>query len=258
MEVTIWKAIFLGIIQGLTEFLPVSSSGHLVIMQHFLGIQEAVLTFDVMLHMGTLVAVFVAFWGDILEIIKKPLERLTFLIIVGTIPAGLMGFLLEDFFTGLFSSLRSVGFALLVTGFLLWISDRFQGTKTTREMSYIDALVIGIFQGIAITPGISRSGSTIVGALWRGLDRVQAAKFSFLLSIPVILGAGLKELVDAYQTSGNFVLEQNYLIGTVVAAGAGFLAIKILLSLVQKGKLRYFAFYCWILAAFVIASSLVV
>jgi undecaprenyl-diphosphatase len=158
-----------------------------------------------------------------------------------------MGFVLDDFFASLFASVTAVGFALLVTGFLLRISDNFHGQKRDREMSFADALIIGIFQGIAITPGISRSGSTIVGALLRGMNRKDAAAFSFLMSIPVILGAGLKELGDVYQETGGFGLEPSYFAGALVAAFSGYLAIKIFLRLVEKSKLRYFSYYCWAL-----------
>jgi len=257
LEISITEAVILGLVQGLTEFLPISSSGHLVIMQHFLGIQEAILTFDVMLHLGTLVAVFIVFWGDIKAILKKPFDKISYLIIVGTVPAVLMGLTLEDIFSQLFGSVVSVGFALLVTGALLWISDRFHGMRESRHMSYFDAVLIGLFQGIAITPGISRSGSTIVGALWRGLNRESAAKFSFLLSIPIILGAGGKELLDVYKTTGGIGMHASYIWGMMVAALSGYVAIKIFLKLVERSKLRYFSYYCWIIGIAVLLISLV-
>jgi len=165
------EAIVLGLVQGLTEFLPVSSSGHLVITQALFGITEDVLVFDIFVHVGTLIAVFVAFRKDILALLRKPFCRFTALIIIGCIPTALMGFFLNDFFSALFSSLLTVAFALIVTGILLYISDRLNGTKTINEMKFSDALIIGFFQGCAITPGLSRSGSTIFGALLCGLKR---------------------------------------------------------------------------------------
>lgn len=255
MEISLFEAVILGLVQGITEFLPISSSGHLVIMQHFLGFTEPALTFDVLLHLGTLVSVFIVFWEDIWAIIKNPFQKMSLLVLAGAIPTAMMGFLLDDFFTALFGSVKIVGFMLLITGLLLWVSDRFHGKKTVKEMSYVDAVIIGIFQGIAITPGISRSGSTIVGALWRGLDRTAAARYSFLLSIPVILGAGLKEIVEVYQVHDTAGFQLNFLVGMVVSAVSGYYSIKFLLKLLQGTKLRVFSYYCWIVGFLIVIFS---
>lgn len=244
------QAIILGLVQGLTEFLPVSSSGHLVIFQHLLGMKEPPLTFDIMVHVGTLAAVFVVFWPDIVSIIKRPFSRLTLLIVVGCIPAGIMGVCLGPYFEQAFESLLVVGVGLLITGFLLVGSERVAtknlGLKDWSNTTIWDALLIGIMQGIAITPGISRSGSTIAGSLLRGLDREYAARFSFLLSIPVILGAAIMEVKDiplSVFTGGDWV---PLLIGPVVAAFSGYLAIKVVLRLLKRGRLSVFAYYCWV------------
>jgi undecaprenyl-diphosphatase len=192
--VTAAEAFILGIIQGLTEFLPVSSSGHLVIFQHLFGIHEGI-TFDVVVHLGTLVAVFIAFWDDIVFILRKPFSRISYLILIGIIPAGLAGYLLAPLVEQAFESLLVVGLGLIFTGVVLkyseWMSERYLGLKQSEETSFKDALFIGCLQALAIIPGISRSGSTIAAGLMAGLDREFVARFSFLLSIPVILGAGV-------------------------------------------------------------------
>lgn len=253
MELTALQAVLLGLVQGLTEFLPVSSSGHLVIVQNLLGIDIDMVTFDVFVHVGTLVAVFAAFWHDIWAILKKPFCRFTGLIIVACIPTGLMGLLLDDLFNRLFSSLLAVAGALIITGILLLLSDRYDGNKTIEQMTVPDALVVGVLQGVAITPGLSRSGTTIFAALLRGLNRKDAARFSFIVSIPVILGAAVKELLDL----GNTVVTGSYWLGAAVAAVSGYFAIRFFLRLLEKRNMKYFSFYVWILAAVVLVSSLI-
>lgn len=250
---TTFQAIILGIVQGLTEFLPVSSSGHLVIFQHIFGIQQAPLTFDVVVHLGTLVAVFIAFWQDILDIVKKPFSRITYLLLVGIIPAGLAGYFLASTIEKAFESLLVVGLGLIFTGFVLKYSEilanRYLGLKLTQGTSYKDALFIGAIQALAIIPGISRSGSTIAAGLIAGLDREFAARFSFLLSIPVILGAGIFQLQDVIkygEMGGNISV---YLIGFITSAAFGYLAINVVLKLVKEGRLSIFSYYCWAVAA---------
>lgn len=255
MTLSAWQAVLLGLVQGLTEFLPVSSSGHLVIGQALLGIDADMLTFDIFVHVGTLVAVFVAFWPDIAALLRRPFCRFTALLVVACVPAGLVGFFLDDLISSLFSSLTVVACALLLTGVLLFISDRFNGSKTIEQMSFTDALVVGLFQGLAVTPGLSRSGSTIFGALIRGLTRAEAARFSFIVSIPVILGAAAKEAWDLASGSG-IALEWTYLLGAAVAAISGYLAIRIFLSLLEQRTMRYFSYYVWAVAAIVLASQI--
>lgn len=246
---TLWEAIVLGAVQGLTEFLPVSSSGHLVIFQHIFNAAQEPLTFDVLVHLGTLVAVFVAFWSDIVAILRKPLNKLTYLILVGCIPAGLAGYLLAPQIESAFESLLVVGLGLLFTGFILKFSEYLSlnmfNLKGIEETTYGNAIFIGVMQALAILPGISRSGSTIAGGLLAGLDRELAARFSFLLSIPVILGAAVFELSDALGKGIPAHLVAPYIAGPIVAALFGYLAIKVVMNLVRQGRLSVFSYYCW-------------
>lgn len=247
-------AIFLGIVQGLTEFLPISSSGHLVFFQSLFGMKEPQLFFDVMLHFGTLLAVVIYFRRDIGGIIrgigstvtgKRKNEegtRLFFLILVASIPTGLMGILFKDWFESLFSKPNIVGGMLLITGSILWLTRWVKREGGSLEkMRWIDAILIGVVQGVAIIPGISRSGATISMGLFCGLNRELAGRFSFLLSIPAILGAMLLELwkVDSMPEL------QAVSIGTAMAFLAGFLSLAFLMKVIQMGKIYNFSYYCW-------------
>ncbi len=268
------QAIILGIIQGLTEFLPVSSSAHLVFITDILGLQQNV-AFDTLLHLGTLVAVVGYFWRDIVEIItsfissimdifrgkfkeglkEKPFKKLSWLLVIGTIPAGVMGILLQKQFEALFNSVIYVGFFLIITGLLLWGAERVKpGEKDVKDISFKNALVIGIAQGIAIAPGISRSGATISAGLFSGLNRELAARFSFLLSIPAILGAALVQAKDitSFDVSTAVIIA-----GFLSALIFGYLAIKLLLKIIKERTLMIFAYYCWIVGIAVIIFSLV-
>lgn len=212
------KAIILGLVQGLAEFLPISSSGHLALLQYFFGIEgDSVLIFTVLLHLGTLVAVFIAYWHDIVELVKELVavikdlctgkglqvnknetRRLGVMIIVATIPTAIIGLLFNDLFESFYTNLVAIGCGLLITGTLLFMAQRVKRSdKHVMEMNYRNAIFVGVMQGIAITPGISRSGSTLFGGLLTQLDREFAVKFAFLISIPSILGSFLLELPDA-------------------------------------------------------------
>lgn len=268
------QAIILGVIQGLTEFLPVSSSAHLVFITDILGLPQNV-AFDTLLHLGTLVAVVGYFWRDIVEIItsfissimdifrgkfkeglkEKPFKKLTWLLVVGTIPAGIMGILLQKQFEALFNSVIYVGFFLIITGLLLWGAERVKpGEKDVEDISFKNALVIGIAQGIAIAPGISRSGATISAGLFSGLNRELAARFSFLLSIPAILGAALVQAKDITSFDASTAV---LIAGFLSALIFGYLAIKLLLKIIKERTLMIFAYYCWIVGIAVIIISLV-
>lgn len=247
-----FEAIILGLIQGLTEFLPISSSGHLVILSNVLGVNEQGILFEVFVHFGTLLAVFVVFKDDIIKLIKNPFQKLTILLIIGTIPTAIIGLTLEDTFERLFNSLFTVGFTLLITGTLLWLAESFTGgKKDLSKLTGINAFIIGIAQGAAITPGISRSGSTIAAALLLGLDRSSAARYSFLLSIPAILGATVLKTKDLIVGIGEVRLLP-LMAGTVMAALSGYFAIKFLLKILEQGKLKYFSVYCWLLGGIII------
>ncbi|MGM0438257.1 MAG: undecaprenyl-diphosphatase UppP [Bacillota bacterium] len=248
------NVVILGIVQGVTEFLPISSSGHLVIFQHFMEVKEG-LTLNVFLHFGTLLAVVLVFWEDIWAMItlKKKYRKLTYYVIIGSIPAGVIGILFEDLFERLFSTVTVVGFALLVTGTLLWISDRLEiKERKMEDMEISDSIVVGFAQAFAIIPGISRSGSTIVGGLFKGLNRQLAAKYSFLLSVPVIGGATLLKVKDLFTIGMGNITVLELLIGTFSAAIAGYFSIKLLLKLINQEKLSIFAYYCWILGLAII------
>lgn len=245
---TVLHAMFLGLVQGLTEFLPISSSGHLVIAQHFLNVNDGGLFFEVLLHVATLTAVIVAYWEDLWELLKKPFQKYTYLLIAGTIPTGIIGLAFKDDFDVLFSSVQTVGYMLLVTGVILLFAEYVSRIVFPSDKAkYWQAILIGLAQGLAITPGISRSGTTIATGMLVGLKREEAARFSFLMSIPVILGAAILEGKDVVMTQHiDPSLFLPYLMGAITAAISGYFAIKLLLGILNKGKLYYFSIYCWI------------
>ncbi|MCR4418778.1 MAG: undecaprenyl-diphosphate phosphatase [Clostridia bacterium] len=250
------QALVLGLVQGLTEFLPISSSGHLVIFQEWLGVGTPGLLFEVMVHFGTLLAVVAAFWRDILDILRRPWHKMLVLILVGTVPAGLMGLLLEPVFSAAFESLFVVGAALLVTGLLLWWAGRRPpGRKGLATTSLLDALAVGFGQGLAITPGLSRSGTTIAFALLRGMERQMAFRYSFLLSIPAVLGANLWEARSLAGEVGGIGIPPTYWLAVGVAAISGYVAIRFLLAVLTHGRLYCFSYYCWLLGGAVLLSG---
>ena len=273
------SSILLGLIQGLTEFLPISSSGHLAIAEHFLGQAGVPATpdfFGVLLHLGTLVAVFAAYWQDIREMIVElidgirdlargttptpipPARRLILLIIVATLP--LFAVLpVKDLVEGLSNNIYFVAGALLVTGFLLFASDRVKkGRKTEKTATLVDVLLVGVAQAIATCPGISRSGTTITAGCFMGFDRKFAVRFSFLMSIPAILGANILTLKDAITENTIIVSEiPVYLVGVAVAAVVGYACIRLLKMIADKGKFGWFAYYCWAAGLIVLALTLV-
>jgi undecaprenyl-diphosphatase len=253
------QAIILGIVQGLTEFLPISSSGHLVLMQKLFGITEPTLIFDTSVHLGTLIAVFAVFNKDIINILKKPFQKLTWLLLAGTIPTGIIGIAFKDTFEQMFHTGSTLGFEFIVTGaVLLWSGTLRSGRKGVQETSYLDAIFIGVMQGAAIMPAISRSGLTISGALFRNLDREFAARFSFLLSIPAILGAAVFQTKDILEMGSNGGIQMSALVaGSLAAALAGYASIKYMLQVLKSGKLKYFAYYVFVLGALVILDQYV-
>jgi len=244
------ESIFLGFVQGLTEFIPVSSSAHLVVMQNILGIKEPQIFFDIVLHLGTLCAVFLYFYKDIWNIGKSLLDvssegfKMAVLLIVATIPTGIGGFLFKDYFERLFSLPLYTSLFLIVTGVVLFITKfKLNNNKTIKSFSYMDAILIGFAQTVAIAPGISRSGMTISCGVFRGLDRKLCAKFSLLLSIPAIIGAALSEIMDIkISEAGNL---GNIFIGFLTAFLVGYLAIILLIKVIEKSKFYMFAYYCW-------------
>jgi undecaprenyl-diphosphatase len=255
------ETVFLGIAQGLTEFLPISSSGHLVLFQNLLGLREPELLLDCALHLGTLVAICIFFRSDLREMtralrerdLKSPHGSLALAVGVGLIPSALMGLVFRRPIEQLFQSLTFVGLMLMVTGIIVAASRLISDAHAFRErVSILAALAVGTAQGLAILPGISRSGATIVCGLLLGLQRDLAGRYSFLLSIPAIIGAVLLQLnAAALQRVGIIPL----LLGFGTAALVGFLALKLLMGLLRKGHLYYFAPYCWALGLLILVWS---
>jgi len=271
---SIFEAIILGIVQGLTEFLPVSSSGHLVLLQKIFNINEPGLLFDTMLHAGTLTAVFIVLWKDIWELLKKPIQKLTGFLILATIPAVIAALAFSGSIEDIFKSAKYLGFCFLFTTVILIIAEILSRRavereqievdnekaflKTEKTMRWLDALIIGIMQAIAIPPGISRSGATISGALFCRLNRDFAARFSFLLSIPAILGALVLQSKDLVK--GGISEEINilaYIAGTISAAIVGFFAVRFMLKIIREKSLVGFAVYTGILGVLVLLDQFV-
>lgn len=252
---SIIEAVILGIIQGFSEFLPISSSGHLAVGKHFFGIDEGGMTFVIVVHLGTLLPVLLIFRKDIWSILRRPFQKLTALLIVGTLPAVVVALFFSDFVETMFTTINVVAVCFIVTGIVLMLSDKIsKNTRTMEGMGFKDALLIGCAQGVAVMPGISRSGSTITASLARGLNRESAARFAFLMSIPAILGAAVLEV--AHIATGRVMVEELDLIvlgaGFIASALSGYLAINWLLAIVRRAKLKYFSFYLFALATFIL------
>lgn len=275
----VWKAVILGLVQGLAEFLPVSSLGHLIIIKQVLGVDlgSGGMFFDIMLHFGTLVAIFIAFHKDIAKlvaegihiiidiiantgifftrifksgkkyrhIIKSSYRKFVMLVIVSTIPTGIIGILLSDIIGAANDMIMVPGVCLFITAAFLIIADFADaGIKKPKEASYLDAGIIGIAQGLATMPGISRSGTTITACILCGFDKRFAVKYSFIMSIPAVLGAVVLEVKDLQE--GIIVKDDisSCIIATIVAAIAGYFSICFMMALVRGKKYKYFAIYC--------------
>ena len=266
------KSIILGLIQGLTEFLPISSSGHLVIFKSFLGMETQGVIWEIALHFSTLLAIFCVFYKDIFMMLKgaclsckklfsgesivnifknDPHTRLFLLIAIGTIPTVIIAFSFKNTFESLFDKPGIAGYMLIVTGTMLWFTKYdFRNKSKKKNFGIFDALIIGAVQGLAITPGISRSGTTIATATFRGVDRKTAARFSFLLVIPVILAGMALMAKDAITLKNDEV--SFLIIGSVVAAVSGYISLRVLIRIVNNSKLHFFSYYCWPVGLFVI------
>ncbi|CAM3929956.1 undecaprenyl-diphosphate phosphatase [Alicyclobacillus pomorum] len=256
---TTWQAIILGIVQGVTEFLPISSSGHLVLLQKLWNISGEELLFITFLHLGTLIAVVWALRNEVRWLIRHPWSRTARMILVALIPTAVVGGLFEEIFEDLFQSGITVGFEFVITGVVLWWMDSVGNTAQSEDdMSPADALWIGTLQGAAILPALSRSGLTIAAALWRGMSREAAARFSFLLSVPAILGATVVELDDVFEDP-SLINGTNWTaigLGTLAAVIAGYFAVKGTMWLLNRSRMRIFAVYVWVLAAFVLVDQI--
>ena len=268
------QALILGALQGATEFLPISSSGHLVLLPWFLGWNldpELLFPFTVVLHWGTLLAVIAAFWSDLVRLISAAVQgirkrdpistadaKLAWLLIAATIPAALAGVLFSDLIREAFAQPQVVALLLITNGGLLmageWFRTRRSSVSALSEFKLPDAIVIGLFQVMALLPGISRSGSTIVGGLSRGLGRLESARFALLLAVPIMLGAGIVAVGDFSTISSDSA--QEFVIGFIAAAVVGFAAIRWLLRFLSHGSLRGFAAYCAVLGLAAMAAAI--
>jgi len=251
--------ILLAIVQGLTEFLPISSSGHLVLAQHLLGVSSPGVALEVALHLGTLLSVIIVFSSDIWRLLEAaisllqdpqnmrseqlvPYRRLLWLLVVSTIPTGVIGFAFADSFEQLFSAPRFVGYALMLTGLILLYSSKRYGQRALADVTIKDSLWVGVAQGLAITPGISRSGTTIAAGLSMGFDRDTATRYSFLLSLPAVIGAAILKLPELW-TEAAMPPWSHVLLGVAISAMVGVVAIWYLVAMLKKGRLQYFAYY---------------
>lgn len=276
---TLLQSLLLGIVQGITEFLPVSSSGHLAMLHSFFGIEsgENIVAFDLLLHLGTLIAVFIVFYKDIWALIKAFFsmmsklftgrftwrgllaeERMVIFVLVATVPLVVVKLLdLDVMVEKLSASLLAVGIILLVNGFVLFVSDRFhRGNRTMETTKWYHALGIGICQMFAVLPGLSRSGSTITGGLMAGLDRERAVRFSFILSIPAILGASIFKVPDLFDQHTDGAQWIIYLAGMAAAAVVGVVAMKLLNYISKKSNFKMFSYYCWAVGTVAVVYSL--
>ncbi|MHB9111702.1 MAG: undecaprenyl-diphosphatase UppP [Thermoleophilia bacterium] len=271
------EALILGIVQGLTEFLPVSSSAHLVLVPDLMGWEPPSVSFDLVLHLGSMFAVVTYFWRDILEIVRAFFEqgkaavvkrRVGLFLVIGTIPAAVIGSLFESRFEAFFTEPAWVAFFLIITGVLLVASQKVSGARSVNgrgvaRMKISDTLAIGFAQAAAILPGISRSGATISTGLFLGLKRETAARYSFLLSVPIIAGAALFNLRHGFggegdaEGGGNGEAAATLIVGFLAAAISGFAAVKFLLDYVRRHSLAIFAIYCLVVGGAVLASKLV-
>ena len=274
----ILKAVLMGIVQGLTEFLPVSSSGHLGLIKGLFGVESSSILFDVLLHFATLVAICAVFYKDVLKlvlefcgmcrdlflnivsfgrslsggkepeyvrVISSPYRRFVLLLIISTIPTGILGVFMKDIVEYTSVNLLVTGICLICTGLILALSDFLpDGDKKLKEINMGDAFAIGVAQGVATLPGLSRSGTTIVAGILCGLDRKFAAKYSFIMSIPAVLGALILELFDLggeHVTGGDVGC---YILGMVIAAVIGYIALRLIMKIVVSRYFKYFAYYC--------------
>ena len=272
------QAIILGIVQGLAEFLPIASAGQVVLMTHILGVtfttESGSLAFNVLLHIGTLTAVVGFFWREVVQIIKSFIssildlfngqftnnlkddtyKRLAWLLIIGTIPVGITGALFTKRFEFFYNSVPAVSIFLIINGIILWSAEYVKrGDKKVKGITFKNALVIGIFESLALFPGISRSGSSISAGLFSGVDRVCAARFAFLLAIPAITGAIIVEFKDiGALTETNTASIVAAYIAVVIF---GFLSIGLLLRIINGTSLRIFSIYCWIVGGLALILS---
>ncbi|HLR51301.1 MAG TPA: undecaprenyl-diphosphate phosphatase [Candidatus Avamphibacillus sp.] len=259
------KYIFLGIVQGITEPLPISSSGHVVVFQKLFAIEIEGLSFEIIVNTGSLIAVLIIYRKDILRllqngtryIITKDMQlkqdfNFIIYLLVATMITGIIGLLLEDFISSNLSSVTIVGFTLLITAIALWIIRNLKGYKNDEEITIKDAVIVGLAQAVALVPGISRSGATIVASMLLGMERDTALRFSFLLYVPVSLGVSLLSIRDIVNDPYFNSLSIPYIIAFLASLVASFYALKWFINIMKKGKLKYFSLYCFIVGILII------
>lgn len=264
--VNLFKYLFLAIIQGFTEPIPVSSSGHLVIFKNLINSDVLNdLNFEIILNFGSLIAIVIFFFDDIMAIIKDFFAyiktkdkkyygnfKYAWLIVIGTIPAGLLGLIFKDIIESALGGVKIVGFALLVTALFLFLIRKIKGTKDDKDITYLDAITIGLFQAVALLPGISRSGSTLVGGMFRDLKRDAAFKFSFMLYIPISLATMVLGVKDLIETNISINLWMCYLVCMIVSGIITYFSTKLFNGIIKTGKLIYFVWYCIIVGSLVV------
>ena len=261
MQMSVWNAVILGLVQGITEFLPVSSSGHLSMINNLFNmsdIQSGHLFFDVLLHLATLISILIVYWKDI---VSMTYETLAFVnlgpLVMATLPLFLI-LPIKDMLETLYYHNIFIGIALVLTGCMLYVSDKMTpGKKTERNMTVLDALIIGLCQCVAVVPGLSRSGTTITAGIATGLRRDFAVKFSFLMSLPAVLGANILSIIDAVQEGIEWSNVPAYLVGMAVALVAGIASINLLRYISSKGKFGGFAYYCWVIGVLSIILTMI-
>ena len=252
-------ALLLGVLQGLTEFLPVSSSGHLMLVENILGLKGDNLFFNVLLHFATLIAVVIIFWKDVVDLIKHPFGKRMQTIIIATIPTIILALVVKFCFNE-FALGGFLGFGFLISAIVIFVTTLMQQKKSLlniKEVSYKQAFLIGLAQGVAVLPGISRSGSTICSGLIQGVDREESAKFSFLISIPVILGGLVFELIEGFSCGFGNIDALSSIVGFISAFVVALFTIKFMMKVVKKGSWWYFALYLLLLAIFVLLNQYV-
>ncbi len=275
---SIWNAIILGLVQGLAEFLPISSSGHLSVLNNLFGMTTAEnghMFFDVLLHLGTLISICVVYWQDIVDMFFEvlgfvnigplagkrkahyPAARLFLMIVLATLPLVLV-MPVKDMLEGLYYDSIFIGVMLIFTGFMLYVSDKMvPGSKTEKNMGMLDALLIGVCQCVATIPGLSRSGTTITAGLAMGLKREFAVKFAFLMSLPAVLGANILSIADAAREGIDWSCMPAYLVGMAVAMVTGIGSITLLKRISRSGHFGGFAYYCWVAGAMSIILTMI-
>ncbi len=274
---TFWMALILGVVQGVAEFLPISSSGHLSLLQYFFGMEEPDALYNILLHFATLIAVCVVYWRDIVDMVLEFFRgiaalasprgsrergnppdgrRLVLLVILGTLPLFLV-LPFDDLVEGMGANPMFVALMLMLTGCILFLSDHYsKGRKTVRTATVKDALLVGLAQGMATIPGLSRSGTTISAGMALGFERNFAVRYSFLLSLPAVLGATLLKVVKvAMEGNVDAKLLPMYLSGMAVAGVVGYFSIRLVKLLADKGKFGKFAYYCWVVGGIALIAS---